>query len=204
MATNTSVAAWGEIWSDDDVWRVLWRRLLGWTAKRHQLTRLDAQDVVQEAVLQHFAGGGARDKDGSILAGEIRSRINGIAVNLRRKKCRRAVRLTADGTLPDDADACETEERIVGLDWTKRALDVLLDRTSSDNIVFAMVCQMAHGVTDPFQLAEALGSDVRQVYNARRRLQAHVVAVRRALHATGRTCPDFARESRPTRNPREG
>jgi hypothetical protein len=140
--------------------------------------------VVQEAVLQYLAAGGSHDGGAAMLTAAIRSRINGITANLRRKKCLRAVTLAPHGSTLEYADPFEAEERIVGLDWTKKAFDVLLDRISGDNVVLAMVGHMANGVTDPSRLAGALGSDVRQVYNARRRLQTHVMSARKTLEAT--------------------
>lgn len=168
----------------DDPWLLVLRRLVPWSIRRHRLNAADAEEIVQEAVRQFLAGGSVVDaSDPKALLQAIGSRINGIAVDMRRKKALRAVGLTAEGRLPDVAEPEPSAERGLRDDTARRAVAALLARAGADELVRAIVEQFAEGVDDPAQQARALGRHIREVYNARRRLVTHVAAVRESMES---------------------
>lgn len=168
----------------DDPWLLVLRRLVPWSMRRHRLNAADAEEIVQEAVRQFLAAGGVVDaSDPKGLLQAIGSRINGIAVDMRRKKALRAVGLTADGRLPEVEEPEPFEERELRDDTARRAVELLLERVGDDELVRSVVMQMADGVDSPADQAKALGRDIREVYNARRRLVTHVGAVQESMES---------------------
>ena len=164
--------------ADDDLWLLVLRRLIPWSMRRHRLSAADAEEIVQEAVQQHLAAGGVADPgDRKGLLQALGSRVNGIAVDRRRKKALRAVALTVGGDLPEVADPGALGDREQRNDLARKGIDALLERLAADELARAIVRQIAEGVDNPAQQAEALGRDIRDVYNARRRLVTHVAAV---------------------------
>src|SRR5262245_60704361 len=146
--------------------------------RRHRLPAADAEEVVQDAIRQFLEAGGIVDpghpKD---LLTALGSRINGLAVNIRRKKALLFVRPTRDGVLPD-SESVGGEERVINDMVAQSGMKLLLERVEDDELLSSMVSKIAEGVEDPSELANVLGRDVHEVYNARRRLNARVAAVK--------------------------
>ena len=72
---------------------------------------------------------------------------------------------------------------MVADDIARKAVSALLDRVDGDDLVLAIVMQIADYVSDAAAQAKALGRDVREVYNARRRLKTHVEAIEKLMEA---------------------
>lgn len=170
--------------NEHELWGVAYRRLVGWTVRRHGLDPTDAQDVVQGGIEQYLEAGGTAHGGLDELLRGIGSRINGIVVNLRRKKALKAVGLTKDGLAPEHGDEGREEERLLDDDWAHKAIGLLVDRLSDDEVLFEMLCKMEDGLETPAELSEALGVDVRAVYKARRRLKGHAEAVRAQMEGS--------------------
>lgn len=167
--------------AETEMWGTAFRRLVYWTMKRHRLNLADAEEIVQEGIGQYVAGGGLADP--ADLGGLLRalgSRINGVAVDRRRKKALREDALTDDGSVAELVDP-DPEQRVIANDIARRTVSVLLDRIEGDELVLAVVMQIADGVDDPAAQARALGRDVHEVYNARRRLKPHVEAIEKFM-----------------------
>ena len=157
------------------------RYLVRWTARRFLLTRADAEEVAHEAIRQFIDVGATMGDEPGSVADALRSRVNGIAINRRRKKAHRAVCLSIDPMSLDMPDPHDPEDRVASVDWVRKAIGLLLRRVEGDEILSGMVEGMLNGVDTPAQLAQALGVDVRQVYNGRRRLEGHLQVVRACL-----------------------
>lgn len=167
---------------ENEVWASAFKRLVLWTVRRHRANPADAEEIVQEAIRQFIQSGGVPDPvDSKVLLEALGSRVNGIVVNRRRKKVERAVRLTSDGSQAELDDPPDPSERIVGAQLANKAISALLERLSDDPIATAVVMQTADGVEDPAEQAKALGCDVREVYNARRRLKVQTEAIRKLM-----------------------
>ena len=146
--------------------------------RRHRLGAADAEEVVQEAVRQFLGSGGVVDAaDTRALLMAIGSRVNGIAVDMRRKKALRAVGLTHDGLPAEVTDPEGLDTRQFGDDVARKGIAALLERVADDELVHAIVLEIAGGVDEPAEQARVLGRNVRDIYNARRRLTTHVQAV---------------------------
>lgn len=168
--------------TEDELWALAFKRLVPWAVKRHGLNPADAEEMVQDAIKQFLASGGVADPSNpQALLQALGSRINGLAVNRRRKKAERAFTLTADGEPAEPDDPPDPEQRIVGDDVARRAVSALFERVGNDEVVFWIVTQMSEGVDEPADHAKALGLDVREVYNARRRLKTHVEAIKKLM-----------------------
>lgn len=146
--------------------------------KRHRMGPDDAEETVQAAIQQFLAAGGvadpARPRE---LLHALGSRVNGIAVNHRRKRANQAIALTKDGDEPDAEDETTGEARLVRDDHARRTLAALVEDVRGDTLLAAMLHHMIDGIDEPAELARALAVDVREVYNARRRLKMRVEAV---------------------------
>ncbi|MEZ4446996.1 MAG: hypothetical protein R3B72_48400 [Polyangiaceae bacterium] len=149
--------------------------------KRFRLAPQDAVDVVQEAIAQFLASPAG---DGELTPGELMmgvgSRINGVMANRRRKQIDRAARPTSDGALPERSDDGETEARLLGKAHAEKALGLLLARVAGDRLLTEAVLAAD---SKPAELADRLGVTPEAIYNARRRLDKHVQALRLELEA---------------------
>lgn len=169
--------------AEDELWRLAFKKLVFWSMKKHRLNPADAEEVVQEAIRQFLAAGGTPDPaDPKGLLLGVGSRVNGIAVDRRRKKASKAVTLTADGSAaePDDPPL-DPEQSIINDDVARKAVSALLDRAQGDDLVIGVVMQTAEGVEAAADQAKALQVDVGEVYNARRRLKDHVDAIKKLV-----------------------
>jgi RNA polymerase sigma factor (sigma-70 family) len=167
---------------EGELWASVFKRLVLWTVKRHRANPADAEEVVQEAVRQFIQSGGVADPaDPKAFLDALGSRINGIVINRRRKKATRAVRLTADGSQAELDDPPDPSERIIEGQLANKAISALLERLGDDALATAVVMQTADGVEDPADQAKALGRDVHEVYNARRRIKVKTDAVRKLM-----------------------
>lgn len=164
--------------AEPDPWGVAYKRLVLWSIKRFKISMQDAEDLVQEGMKQFIAAGGAADGDMDQLLRGVGSRINGVRNNQVRKKASINVRLTADGDLPDGEISRHAEDTIAAVEMSRKALDLLLERVQEDDLLFSVVAHISEGKEEPAELAVALGVDRKDVYNARRRLNGHVVAVK--------------------------
>lgn len=72
-------------------------------------------------------------------------------------------------------------------DLRQRALDMLQDEVSEDEILSRVVSSMRAGKRDPADISEDTGIPAKQVYNAAKRLDRKGAAVRRKLRQTGAT-----------------
>lgn len=167
--------------STDELWGRAYKVLVLWSIKRFRVSMQDAEDLVQEGMKQFIGAGGTADAGFKALLQAVGSRINGEHNNQSRNKASNAVRLTADGQLPDDRVGDHAEDRVVAVNWSRKAVGVLLDRVGGDDVLLAMVTHMADGTDAPAELAVALGVGPGDVYNARRRLNGHVTAVKASM-----------------------
>jgi hypothetical protein len=168
----------GDKRGDEVLWCRAYPRLVGWTVKRYRLALADAEEVVQEAVTQlHERGADVGTDLGEVLHA-VGSRINGIMRNRRTKMVDKITRPTRDGTLPDRHDGGNPEERIVGKHWASRGITLLLERVEGDATLEGIIM---NGDGKPADVAVELGVGADVVYNARRRLKAHVAAVQAQL-----------------------
>lgn len=169
---------------EDDVWARAFRRLVPWTVKRHNVSPSDAEELVQEGIAQLIRSGRTIDlEDFTGLLAAVGSRINGIAVNLRRKKAVQAVLLTSDGSFDDGGDENRFEESLIDDNLARRAVNIVLERIANDELVFSIVGLMAEEVYEPAEQAKRLERAVGDIYNARRRLSDHASAVRKQMEA---------------------
>ena len=165
------------------MWATAFKRLVCWAIRRHRLSLADAQEIVQEGIQQHLAVGGVADSaDLKGLLRALGSRINGVAIDRRRKKALREDALIEDGSAAELVDL-GSEQRVVTDDIARKAVSALLDRVEGDDLVLAVIMQIADDVEDPAAQAKALGRDVHEVYNARRRLKTHVEAIEKLMEA---------------------
>lgn len=170
--------------SEEELWRLAYRRLVLWTVKRHRLNAADAEEVVQEAIRQFLTAGGTAEGGLGELLKTLGSRINGIVVNRRRKKATSAILPTHDGLDPEQGDDGRVEEQLINNDWFRKAIGLLLERIEEDSMLLSMIMKMADGIRAPAQLAVELQVDVNDVYNANRRLGAHVAAVKASMEGS--------------------
>lgn len=167
---------------ENALWASAFKRMVLWTLKRHRANPADAEEIVQEAVRQFIEAGGVADTaNPNALLEALGSRINGIAINRRRKKADRSVALTADGSPAELAEPPDPSERIADEQLARKAVSTLLERLDGDDLATAVVMQTADGVEIPAEQANALGCDVREVYNARRRIKAQTEAVQKLM-----------------------
>lgn len=159
---------------DDELWKLAFKRLILWTMKAHRVNEADAEETVQEGIRQFLAAGGVADPaDPEALLNTLRSRINGIMVNHRRKKAARAVTLTADGSPAEGVDPGDCEQDLLDKNLASKAVSALLERLDGNELATAVLMLMLDGVDDANAQANALGRDVKAVYGARRQLKDH-------------------------------
>lgn len=167
---------------ENALWKSASERLVAWTVKRHRLDAAEADDTVQEAIQQFIrAGGIAAPNDLKGLLASLGSRVNGIVNNKRRKKANRAVGLTDDGVQAELKDPPDQEGMLASASFSRKAIGVLLERVEGDDLLSAIVMQMAEGIEEPAEVARVLERKVHEVYNAKRRLKAHVEAVKKIM-----------------------
>lgn len=168
--------------SEDELWRSAFKRLGLWTIKKHGVNREEAEELVREAVVQFLTTGGALDPaDYGGFLKAIGSRINGIAINRRRKKVLHAVGLTDDGLPAEPQDPPDPEQSILGREIARKAITTLLEKVSGDDLVYSIILCMIDGIEDPAAQASALQVEVRELYNARRRLKSHVESIKKLM-----------------------
>lgn len=104
--------------------------------------------------------------------------INGNVQNYRRTPGARAndgfaeiAQHLAGGAVDEDDDGIDGEA----------AISCLLDRIAGDDILTNMVLLHLEDIWKPKEIAEKIGRDVAEIYNANRRLGDHYAAVRRSL-----------------------
>lgn len=169
--------------AEAEMWSAAFKRLVGWAIKHHGLKLADAEETVQEGIRQFLSTGGVADPaDLKGLLQAVGSRINGVVVDRRRKKALREDGLTDDHSIAELIVSGPEQQRVSD-DVARKAVNALLDRIERDELLVAIVMQMSEGVEDAAEQAKALGRDVREVYNARRRLKPHVEAVARLMEA---------------------
>ncbi len=167
---------------EDELWGSVYSRLVPWTARRHRVNSADAEEMVQESIRLFLrAGGIANPDDPRALLAALGSGINGVAVGRRRKKAILAVSVTKDGAPAEPSKPEHPADRIERVDEARKGVGTLLGRIQEDALSVEIVLQMADGVLEPAEQAKALGRDVREVYNARRRLKVHVEAVEKIM-----------------------
>ncbi len=174
------------IFAERDLWARVFKRLTLWTMGKHRVNAADAEEMVQEAIRLFLSAGGVADPTNSRdLFMAIGSGVNGVAVNMRRKKARRAVTLTEDGeALHKFPDATEgIEQRLLNDAQARQRLSALLERLQGDDIATAVLLLMADGVSDAASQAKALGLPVAEVYNARRRIASHAKALTKLVES---------------------
>jgi len=166
-------------------WVVITKRIVLFAHRRLGCRSIEmARDVAQEALTRVWDPEYA-DWDPSkepSLVRHLGSVVNGIIRNLNVSQRERVERPhspdaleqavdeggkpTADGGSPSARiDAC-------------KILDRFLERTAEDKLASGIILLMADGVDKPSEQAVSLGVPVKDVYNARRRLNEHVGPVR--------------------------
>jgi hypothetical protein len=177
MKSRTTAAALQET----DVWAKARKYLVGWCVGRKRLQEADAAEVVQEAIRQYIAAGKTASDGLEALLSALRSRVNGVLRNQRTSKSANMLGEALQTDPVDLADAYDPERTVVGQEWARIAIGLLLERIQDDELLVEMVMKMGDGVHDPADLAEALGVEIQVVYNARRRLAAHRDAVKASM-----------------------
>jgi DNA-directed RNA polymerase specialized sigma24 family protein len=168
--------------TEDELWKLAFKKLVLWTIKRHRMKPADAEETVQEAIRLFLAAGGVADPSRpKALLDALRSNVNGIAVNRGRKKAAKAVGLTEDGSPAELKSPPHLEDRIVGDQIARKAISTMLERVDGDHLVTSIFMLKLDGVEDAADQAKALGCNVRDVYNARRRLKTHTDAVEKLM-----------------------
>ena len=167
-----------KVMTEDELWARVFKGCVAWLMKKRRLNCADAEEIAQEAIAQFIRSGGVVDtSDPKTLLKSIGSRANGILVNMRRKKAQNAVNLTSDGKMGGVHAPARLDERIDA----RKAISTLLDRVSDDPLASDIVMSKADGVEDPRDIARVLGRDIRDVYNAFRRLKTHVENVEKIM-----------------------
>ena len=168
--------------SEAELWGLVYSKLVPWTARRHRLNAADAEEMVQDAIKLFLQAGGIADPGNPrALLEALGSRVNGLAIDRRRKKALRAVGLTDDGAEAEPTAPEQPALRIERDDFARKAIGALLDRVEGDELVFAIVMQIADGVEEPRDQAAALGRNIRDIYKARRRLKDHADALQKTM-----------------------
>jgi hypothetical protein len=105
--------------------------------------------------------------------------------NLRRKRARRPTHHELDERRAVDASprGADPEEQAGRRELAAIALEALRARLEGDDVAFGVIEQLLVGEDRPRAIADALELDVREVYNANRRLKKHYAAVRAELDA---------------------
>lgn len=165
-----------KVMSVDELWAHVFKRFVLWLVKARRINRADAEEIVQEAIGQFVKCGGIADPADPIsLFWGVRSRVNGVLVNWYRNKSRKAVTLTPGDEIVDVPDPTNLDKRIDA----RRAIGTLLDRVANDPLVADVVMCKADGIEDAADIAQELGKEVRDVYNANRRLKVHVENIKK-------------------------
>jgi DNA-directed RNA polymerase specialized sigma24 family protein len=165
--------------TEAELWKVTFKRLVAWTARRHRMTPADAEDIVQDAIRLFLKAGGQPDPaDPKGLFYALGSNVNGIMVNKRRNKVDRAVSLMGDVTEAELGDP-DTEARIADAQVARKAVSAVFDRVSGDELASQVMMLQSEGMDDAASQAKHLGVNVTEVYNARRRLKGHVEAIQK-------------------------
>lgn len=170
--------------AEDELWGLAFKRLLVWTMKRHHMNRADAEDTVQEGIRLFLrAGGTVNPADPKQLVNDIGSRINGIAIDRRRKKADGAVCLTTDGAPAEPDEGSDPEGRTADDDAARKAITAVLQRVEDDEVATGVILQSLEGADDAEAQAKALKRSVVEIYKARRRLKGHWDAVKKLMES---------------------
>jgi DNA-directed RNA polymerase specialized sigma24 family protein len=174
--------------TEAELWGLTFKRLVLWTVRKHRVNVSDAEEIVQDAIRLFLRAGGVVDTaNPRALFLAIGSGVNGIAVNMRRKKSSRMVALTDDGFLSDldqvPAAADGPEQRMIEDQLARRRTAAMLKRVQGDELALGILTLMAEGVSEPAEQAKALGHPVAEVYNARRRLKSHADTVAKLMES---------------------
>lgn len=168
--------------TEGELWQLAFKRLVLWAMKRHRLNLADAEETVQEATRLFLASGGVADPTNPrALLDALGSGVNGVAVNSRRKKTRRAVTLADDEVPAEPKDPQDLEGRIMNNDIARRAMSALRERAGHDEQVFWLLSLMDDGINEPADQARELSLAIGEVYNARRRLKTHVESIKKLM-----------------------
>lgn len=177
-----------------------WRRLERLGIHQREL----AEDLAFEAIRRHLDEEYARwDRQRYPRAiDHLGSLVNGLIRNHLTRQSTAREHLTPPDLLEgahQDAHASH-EARLITQDWARHVLEELRAHIGQDALAQELVELMLEGVDSPREQAAALGADVQQIYNARRRLKRHHARVRRHLeeHSAAAHSPtrDTARGSR--------
>jgi len=166
-------------------WAHVYKRLLGYAVRKLGRDRIaDAEEIVQEALRQLFDPENKDwvppDGDGlDELLRDLGSRVNGLISNYWKKHARRGDSIGLDR---DHAgNSASPEDRVVNADHVEFAVSTILDQVVEDEVAVEVLFKMAEGIRYAADIAEALGIEARDVYNARRRLAPHIDAVKAQL-----------------------
>jgi DNA-directed RNA polymerase specialized sigma24 family protein len=169
--------------ADDHDWGETYRRLLAYSINRLGRASLaDAEQITQEALAQLFDHEHYDwDPDGGVaLIDDLGSRVNGLVSNLRRKDRRRGIHVELEDDVAGGGSP-SPETRAADGEEARQAVADLLSRVDGDNVCEDVVLHMADGLDRPADVAAKTGRDVREIYNARRRLLPHIAAVAATL-----------------------
>ncbi len=170
-------------------WGVVAMRLTVYAYRRLKRIGVDdaslAEDYASEAIRRHFDDTYADWNGEDPLLHHLGSVVNGLVSNLRRKRARRPThheldeRRAMDGPNQDE----DPEEQAGRKELAELALEALRERLDGDDVAYGVIEQLLVGEDRPRAIAAALELDVREVYNANRRLKKHYAAVRAELDA---------------------
>lgn len=170
-------------------WARLQKRLTVYAIKRLGYFRIYdvhvAQDMASEALARHFDESYAswdpqREPD---LLRALGSTVNGLVINWLRKHSTRFER----GGVSDPefmraipSQTSTAEDQLVAQQTTAAVIDQLRQRVEHDPLMRSMLELFLQGCDAPRDMAERLGVEISEIYNANRRFKTHYMAIRRA------------------------
>jgi DNA-directed RNA polymerase specialized sigma24 family protein len=164
-------------------WDEIARRLSLFARRRlgSRGTMEDAQDLAFEAIRRALDPDYADWDPGAqpSLLRHLGSVVNGLIQNRTRS---RALAL-ASARKPETLDVVgpSPEDGLSARQQTERALELLSSRLGADAVARSVLALTLDGIDKPRHQAERLGAPVGDIYNARRRLDGHIDAVRAQL-----------------------
>lgn len=171
---------------DEFDWGEVYKRLLAYTLRKLGRDRAeDAEEITQEALGQFFDPkyydwDRSKGEDLDDLLQDLGSRINGLVGNYWKKRKRRGDPISIERE--PGADGASPEGRVVSADDVQQAVSAVLERLGdNDEVAVDVMLKMAEGIEHAGDIADALSIERKVVYNARRRLAPHIVAVRAQL-----------------------
>jgi hypothetical protein len=169
----------------EKTWGAIYKRSLDHAVRRLRYFQLsaqlgDARQVVQEAMTQLLTREEDPPAEEAELLQAVGSAINGITVNLNRKKASRCEQADTRVAEQSRSEQRSPEQVVADREETSERITALLTRLAGDNEELAqrVVMARADGLDDISEIAGQLGVEVRAVYKANRVIRQHADALR--------------------------